>query len=350
MRLDDDGLRRSRARAHLLHPPKGRGVDAIVSSLVGVQAQDAIAASLAIRARGRGRTAEDVHSALIDTRSVVLVWSLRGTRHIHRADDIRWLLDLLGPRFAAGNTRRARALGIAGDVGTRAVGTVRDALAADGPLTRSEIKERLARVGVDPAGQAPVHVLHRAALEGVLCVVPSRDGDETYVALDDWVPASPPVPPETATAELARRYLRGYGPAAPADLATWSGLPLAAAKAAWGSIAGELTEVPTSRGPSWTLKRLARGLDAAAHRAGGVRLLGAFDDLLLGYADRELLVASHARDVNAGGGIVRPTVLADGRIVGTWARRRGGIEFTWFAGPRDDVDAEVRDVERFLGG
>jgi hypothetical protein len=79
----------------------------IVGTLAGVQAQDEAAAGLAMRARGRGVVAEDVRAALIDARSLVLTWSLRGTRHIHRADDVRWLLDLLGLVFAAGSPSRS---------------------------------------------------------------------------------------------------------------------------------------------------------------------------------------------------------------------------------------------------
>jgi hypothetical protein len=34
--------------------------------------------------------------------------------------------------------------------------------------------------------------------------------------------------------------------------------------------------------------------------------------------------------VNAGGGILKPTIVVDGRIVGTWKRRlaRGGVVFS----------------------
>jgi hypothetical protein len=356
MQLDDDGLRRTRAHAQRLSGPRRREIEPIVGTLVGVQAQDEAAAGLAIRARSRGVVADDVRAAIIDTRSLVLTWSLRGTRHIHHVADVRWLLDLLGPVFAPGSPSRRRQLGIAGHAGARAVRVVREALASEGPLPRSAIKERLARDGVDPSGQAPIHVLHRAALEGVLCIVPGRDGEESYVLLDDWIPRADPVPMEAAAAELARRYLRGYGPAAPADLARWSGLSLTVARRAWDAIADELAEVGSMRGSSWMMRQHARGVGRVAGSPGGARLLGAFDALLLGYADRGPFVASaHAREVNAGGGLIRPTVLVDARVLGTWkmpARRgvrRPAIELFGDVGPAvaEEIENEVRDVERF---
>jgi hypothetical protein len=55
-----------------------------------------------------------VLDALIDARSLVLTWSLRGARHIHRAEDVRWIGGLLGPRFARAAPGRERQLGIDG--------------------------------------------------------------------------------------------------------------------------------------------------------------------------------------------------------------------------------------------
>ena len=88
-------------------------------------------------------------------------------------------------------------------------------------------------------------------------------------------------------------------------------------------------------------------------RPGEVRLLGAFDSLLLGYADRRLhLTADQARLVNPGGGILKPLLSIDGRVVGTWSRPSGMVEVHPFRPLIDDesaaVDAEADDVVRFL--
>jgi hypothetical protein len=50
-------------------------------------------------------------------------------------------------------------------------------------------------------------------------------------------------------------------------------------------------------------------------------LLPPYDDYLLGYRDRSWsLDPAHVRQVNAGGGMPKPTIVLDGRIVGTWRR------------------------------
>ena len=85
-------------------------------------------------------------------------------------------------------------------------------------------------------------------------------------------------------------------------------------------------------------------------------LLAAFDTVLLGYRSREPIVAAtHDRRILPGGGILRPTVLARGAAAGTWRmegsgrRRRFLVE--WFGRPAAAraLDAEARDVARFLG-
>ncbi len=98
--------------------------------------------------------------------------------------------------------------------------------------------------------------------------------------------------------------------------------------------------------------------DRARVSAHWVRLLGAFDTYLLGYADRELVVpAKYTKRVNAGGGIVRPTLLIDGRVGGTWKSLRQRSQLEIVVDPFEPLDREARagieseaaDIERFLG-
>ncbi|MGH9187246.1 MAG: DNA glycosylase AlkZ-like family protein [Acidimicrobiales bacterium] len=77
-------------------------------------------------------------------------------------------------------------------------------------------------------------------------------------------------------------------------------------------------------------RRRGAALDVGGHPA-PLRLLGAFDPLLLAYADRRLRLApADARAVNAGGGLIRPVVVSDGWVVGTWKRGRDTVEVTPF--------------------
>ena len=89
-----------------------------------------------------------------------------------------------------------------------------------------------------------------------------------------------------------------------------------------------------------------------------VRLLGRFDDYLLGWRGRELVLDPRfASRIQAGGGWVHPAVVVDGRVAGTWRSRRAGgrleVAVEPFgrlpAGARPGLEAEAADLGRFLG-
>ncbi len=71
---------------------------------------------------------------------------------------------------------------------------------------------------------------------------------------------------------------------------------------------------------------LAAASPSPAPRAVGY-LLPAFGEFVVAYADRSAAIESaHMARVDAGSGILNPSLVVDGRIVGTWRRRlaRGG--------------------------
>jgi hypothetical protein len=169
---------------------------------------------------------------------------------------------------------------------------------------------------------------------------------QCFALAHDWLGApDAPAERDVALAELARRYLRGHGPATAADLAAWSGLSLRDARSGLVAIAGELEqrgELVDLAGRPEPPRRLP------------ARLLPAFDPYLLGWRDRSFAVAAEdARRVHPGGGIVRATAVADGRVVGTWSRRRGAVVIEPFAPPPPRVAAALRReaaaIERFEG-
>ena len=346
--MTDEALLAARMRGQRLD---GRLSDAaeLVRAIGGVQAQEPRAGALSIRARTEGLDAAAVERALVEERSIVRTWAMRGTIHLVASGDARWLHDLLTPLAAPAQIRALDGLGVPERDRRRAVDLIRRAL-ADGPLSRAELCDELERGGIDTSGRKAAHLPRLAWLEGHVCFGPRHGGKDTYALVDDWLGPrrDPPRERDDALAELARRYLGAYGPADPRDLAAWSGLPLRDARTAWELIAPDLREA----GGRWLLARDADRLEGPVPDPPLVRLLPAFDTYLLGYRGRELAVpAEHARRVWPGGGIVHPTVVANGRAVATWRiRRRGGradVEIEPFTrGPA--AGAEAADVIRFL--
>jgi Winged helix DNA-binding domain len=315
----------------------------VTERLLAVQGQDPRGARLAIRARTTGLTAADVDRALTEQRSLLITWLNRGTLHLVDSRDYHWLHALTTPPLFTAGARRLAEEGVTPGAADRAVAVIEHALAAEGPLTRAQLRDRVAAAGVRTEGQALVHILLLASLRGLIVRGPMIGRQHAYALVADWLPAASPVDRDVALAELARRYLAGHGPADDRDLARWAGLPLRDARAGLSAIASELVE---------------RGglVDLAARRAPArlpaPRLLGSFDPVLLGWRSRDSIVGRHAPRV-VSGGMFRPFALVAGRAAATWSLRAGEVALEPFGRlSRADAAAlrsDAIDVIGFLG-
>jgi hypothetical protein len=345
-----------RLAAQLLSGPPAEGTVQVAGHLLAVQAQDPRGTRLAVRARSRVRSAADVDDALTRDRSVVVTWLNRGTLHLVRAEDYWWLHPLTTPPLVTGNARRLAQEGVPPDDAERGVAVIERSLAAEGPLTRAQLGERIAKTGVRTQGQAIVHLLMLASLREICVRGPMIGREHAYALVRDWLgepPRSPGAPAafdrDRALAELAARYLASHGPATERDLAKWAGLPLGDARRGLAAVAGRLAD-------------RADGLATLAgrHDTGSgdcplppPRLLGAYDPVLLGWASREPIVGPHGKMV-AAGGLFRQFAMVAGRAVGTWSMPGGKVALTPFA-PLSEADAaglsaDAAEVERFLHG
>jgi Winged helix DNA-binding domain len=332
-----------RLTAQLLAGPPARDPVEVTSRLLAVQAQDPRGARLAIRARSTGLTAADVDRALTLDRSLLITWLNRGTLHLVAPQDYWWLHALTTPPLFTGNARRMAQEGVTPQDAERGVAAIERALANEGPLSREQLRERIAAAGVRTEGQALVHVLMLSCLRGLAVRGPMVESRHTYVLVRDWLGRPQQVDRERALAELARRYLAGHGPAEDRDLARWSGLPLRDARAGLGAIASELREQEDG------LLDLARR--PAAAELPPPRLLGAFDPLLLGWRSREALLGANESIVTVNG-LFRPFALVGGRAVATWSIVRDEVTLKPFARlAREDraaLGSQARDVVRYL--
>jgi winged helix DNA-binding protein len=364
--LSDDQTRLLRCYSQLLFPRQSDavgGVAQVVREVCGVQAQVERAATLAVRARSSGLHEPDVAQARERVRSVVRTWCMRGTLHLVATEDVGWLLSLLGPIFVAAGRHRLARLGLDEGAAAEGVSAIRDGLADEGPTTREELVEGIRRRGVriaadSQAGYPSSHLVRRAALEGVICFGPDRDGAETYVLSSDWGVPEYTGSREEALKRLVRRYLAAYGPARPEDLATWSGLSNREAKAAWKLVGGDLAEVRVAGEPAWILAGRSGSTREYAGQVPFVSLLPHFDAYLLAYSNRDLVVAPrYARRVQRGGGWLHPTVIVNGRAVAIWRYNDKEKKPSVVVEPFEEIEpavepglrAEAEDVGRFLG-
>ncbi len=353
-RIDLASVRRLRLRAQGLAPRSSVDATGVCRQVAGVQAQEPAAGALSIRARTTSATPARVNAAWAIDRSIVQAWTLRGTLHFHAAEDLSWLLPALGGPIAAKSRTRREQLG-AGDAAYRAALPRIRRVLAHGPASRAEIAGKLEGLGFDTKGQGLLHLLHRAALEGIVIRGPLRGRKETYALLADWLPDLELSGEDEALATLARRFFDAYGPASRGDLAAWCGLPKPHVDRALRATRDDLLEVDASGTTMWLPRARAGELEGRKRRAAAVNLLGRWDTYLISYANREIADPDgHVRRLSAGGGIIHPAILVDGTVRGAWqsARGAGTLDVTWFGEPTAAAEhalaKEVASVERWL--
>lgn len=345
--LATPGVMARRFQAQLLSGERGVTPIDVAGRLLAVQGQDPRGARLAVRARSSGLTAADVDKALTADRSLLITWLNRGTLHLIRSEDY-WLLHrLMVRRQHELQCKRVLARsGVSVDQADKAVDMITNALAADGPLTRLQLRDRLAGIGIPGDGNAALHLLILACQRGLAVRGPMIGAQHAYVLVHDWLGKAPDLPDhDVCLGELARRYLAGHGPASEQDLAKWAGLPLGQARRALAQIA------PLLRSRADGLADLASS-PVQAGEPPPPKLLGSYDPVLLGWASRQPILGPHTQIVTVNG-LFRPFALVDGRAAGLWAWTAGRVALEPFAGLPAEVEvalaAEARDVRRFMG-
>jgi hypothetical protein len=333
----------------------------IAREIAGAQAQDVYAGPLQFRARSRRLTAADIKRARTEDRSLLRTWVMRMTIHLIPADDAGWWLPLFEPSMERWSRRRLEQLGMPARSVEKSLRVIAKAL-DDGPITRTEARERVTEAGIelrsqtDPQrSQTGQHIIGLAVLSGLAVLGPDRGSQSMLIRREDWLGKRPPFDRDRALAELARRYLGAFGPATDRDFAYWAGLPLRDVRAGLERIARELDQVRVGEETMLIL----RGALPRAPAKRQVRMLGNFDTYLLGWKDRAFAVSNeHAAHVKeGGGGWIRPVIVRDGVVVGGWrsSRKDGKLEITLNLDREmrseifDAIEAEIADIARFEG-
>ncbi len=315
----------------------------VVRRMVALQGQGlpAVLRAIAIRSRP-GTTVDDVRAGF-DAGELVRGWTQRGTLFATTPGDLAALVSLTGERVIHMSRRVHDAEGLDDAVVARAETVTREALAASGTgISRAAMIDLWRGAGVPVEGQRGYHLIVALALRRVLHWGPFAGAQQLMVATP--APGQGTVPseePDAALRRIARSYFASRGPATADDLAWWLGLPKVPVRAAVAALREEepdnIVDVTVDG------KVMLVGQGAGGHgpddspvpdrvpglaEPGGVVLVPGFDEIVLGYQNRDLVADAEAMRtvVPFTNGIFRPAVLLDGRLIGTWRRAPKGDE------------------------
>ena len=162
-----------------------------------------------------------------------------------------------------------------------------------------------------------------------------------------WTVPAPDIAPADACRELARRYLRIFGPTTANGFGRWAGISRRAAADAFASLEESLLPVRSPLGDEWLLVDDEPELRAGEVPAAPARLLPSGDAYFLFHGtDRELLVPRADQRGQLWTSRVWPgALLVDGEIRGTWRRAQHTVRIDAWGrlsrAQRDAVEAEA---------
>ncbi|MBM7781136.1 winged helix DNA-binding domain-containing protein [Arthrobacter tumbae] len=318
-------------------PPGPPGPAGVVDRMLAVQAQDFGQALWAVGSRVRGSTRHEV-LAVLDSAEVVRSAPVRGTLHFVRPADLRWMLGLTAERMIKSASRRLAELDLDQRTLHRARDVAGEALAGGMALSRDEFLETLDGSGISTSGQRGYHIIWYLAQTQLVCWGPSDGSQQALVLLDEWAPGNGAPPDrDEALRRFVLRYFTGHGPARLQDFTWWSKLTLADAKVGLAQARSELEEYVYDGASYWALPEVT---EPDPLTEGGLLLAG-YDEYILGYQDRApSLPPEYASRIQlAKNGVFKPSLLLDGRAVGTWRRN-----------PRDNTADTAPFAESAISG
>lgn len=269
-----------------------------------------------------GTSAATVISAFNEGQ-LVRTWPMRGTLHVLPARDAAWMNALKPPDRLASDLQRFHELL---EFPLPELHRRRDLaieLLAGNPLPRQDLYRTMAARGLEVPRRLHYRFTKYLVRTNTVVFGPIVGRDHACALADEWIPAPRALTLDEAWAELATRYVAGHGPVTDRDFARWTELGLGRARRGLADAGDRLLTIPGESGQTWWITPalatlLDTPMDDGAWR--GLRLLPAYDEHILGYLDRTPQIDKKDEPLVIAGGyaVFRPTVVVNGRAVGTW--------------------------------
>jgi hypothetical protein len=340
---------RARRLARSSLAPRAADLVGVVREVGGVHAQVQASAELQLAARVDGLTQQDVRDALWRDRTLAKAWTLRGTLHLHAADELA--LWFAARRAVAGERRGLDAWPdpkgvvhppVTPDEQAKLEAATWDAFSGEPLLREQVVDEVVRRVGGKHEGRLRSGF---AFFLGEVCQGPPQGNKITLVRPDQWLGGWRELDEQEALREVVRRFLHAYGPSRPQEFREWFG----------SDVPFDLVDVEEVDVEGHSAFVLAGDTDFPEAQK-SLRLLPEYDVYVMGFREREQLVPTRVREQVAAHGRGRyegPAgvrfVVADGVAAGLWERRKRAKRLELTVAPAGRVNRTElrREAERF---
>nr|MDO8132769.1 winged helix DNA-binding domain-containing protein [Candidatus Njordarchaeum guaymaensis] len=347
------------SKQHLLEGHKAANVVQATKDLIGLHATDNTTPYLSLFARVRDFEREHLDRELYDSRSLARIECMRSTFFIIPKD----VLPMVYQVYKGGLSReilKAWEMSFQEyqDISQRILEILSNnvmTISGIKSLLPNEIQRTLTRrSGKNIVRITNLKITVILLLQQRILISVKRRGSlkpgglNCYARLSDWFPDVnlDGVTREEAMLQLVRLYTNSYGPVTERDISWWSGFRTSTIEDLLGILKTQLVRCKISG-----LKSECIMLDSDFERLRSfktipkktVSFLPYEDPYVKGYADRERLIPSEMHDIVYSRGEALPSILLDGRIVGTWnvERQESMLKYRLFNLPSTTAFAEM---------
>lgn len=308
----------------------------VVNHMGAMQAQDYRMMRWAVMMRTKKPSAELFNKAY-NSGEIIRLHLLRGTWQIVSAKDYWWLLTLCAhkaEKIIKGWMKSNKVI-----ISDKELHTTREILLQEaevkGSATKNDFATALSERGITMDSHRLSYHIRLAELNGTLCSGNLSPMQATYSLTETKVKHTSPMNKDEMLVLLARKYFQSHSPATIEDFVWWSGMNVADCKKAIELLTAELHK-ETWKGYAFYLHESCR---TRGFRKGNTLLLPPFDEYLIGYKSRSLVISpDHTQYAYTNNGIFFPVIAHDGRICGNWNPWSESIERSYFI-PNDEESA-----------
>jgi len=300
----------------------------VVSHMGALQAQDYRMMRWAVAMRTK-KPSEEAFRKAYNSGQILRLHLLRCTWQLISALDYNWMLELCAPKSIAtlNGWMKSNKISISGEEQASVRKIIEQSIGEKTDVTKEDIADALVRNGIHMDDHRISYHIRMAELTGSLVSGNLHPSKATYCLASQKVKTVAPIGRDEALARLTTKYFQSHSPATLDDFVWWTGLNTGDCKR------GILLLGEKLRTETWKDRHfyMLDGCRTHGFRKGCTLLLPPFDEYLIGYKSRDVVLApEHSHHAHNKSGIFYPVIASDGVICGNWNPHQSTLHATMF--------------------
>lgn len=324
----------------LVSPQFSKPVD-VVSHLGAMQAQDYRMMKWAVSMRTK-KPSEEAFRKAFDSGQIIRMHLMRCTWQLVTAEDYQWMLDLSVSKSLVGlrGWMKSNKVFISEEEQTQISKIIEQTVADRTDVTKEDITEALVQRAIQMDDHRISYHIRLAEYSGLIVSGDLHPSKATYALTSQKIKPVAPVTREEALALLTTKYFQSRCPASLEDFVWWSGLNIGDCREGI-RLLGDKLHIETWKGRDFYL---LDGCRTRGFSKGSSLLLPPFDEYLIGYKSRDVVLAQeHRHHAHNNTGIFYPVIAHDGVICGNWSPSKNKLQAEFFD---ESIDHTTIDLDK----